>query len=488
MKEAKLALKAMFTKDRNRLSINQRKVIALLIDMGYGMVNSGSKFLNGTIVKKNRNIISHVDLIQLRKDFLSFAEQNGLKEKYLEVLQSRIGHILSLTQVQTLKTIDIKLLKDQRDCAYFPFMNKVVKVNAESIEFLRYSEIDMNIIDKQRKPFNVSSQFKEGGDFRKFCHLITNNNEDWFLSLQTALGYLLLTNKEAFEDKAIFIYDYLLGKKGEANGGTGKSLLIDKALSLLKNISIIDGKRYDSRSRFIYQNVDDSTNIILFDDVNDKFKFDDIYSALTVGFEIERKNQQAVFLDYKEAPKFVITSNTLVKTDEGSSADRRKFELFLYNHFGSEHTPIDEFGKRFFSDDWDSEEYNKFFYFMFECVQKYLQIGLFEYLPEELYDIKLEAEIDHKWVLFFDDMFEDINEDEFLEDRRLVEKIAAKDYGLNEKPHTFTKKLNRYCKYKGLEFKIKNSGSVQKIHVKTLSNTKQAKSVNLITGKGDSNE
>lgn len=465
MKKINIAIRAIFSKDKGRISIKQRKVLSLLMDMGYCMVNSGSKFLSGCIVKKTRNMLTEVDLIQLRKDFIAICENNNIKEKYLEVLQNRIGHVLSQTQVHTLKTIDIRLLKDQKDCAYFPFMNKIVKVDSKGIHFLRYSQVEEHIIDKQRKPFNVSSKQVEGGDFREFCKLITNNNDDWFLSLQTALGYLLLSNKELYEDKAIIIYDYLLGRRGEANGGTGKSLLIDKALSMLKNVAIIDGKRYDSRSRFVYQNVDESTNVILFDDVNERFHFDDIYSALTVGFEIERKGKQAVYLDYKEAPKFVITSNRLIKMDEGASADRRKFELFLYNYFGSHHTPIDEFGKRFFTEDWDATEYNKFFYFMFECVQKYLQNGLVEFLPSELYDIKLEAEIGKDWVILFDNMLEDIQTNEFLVDRRLVEDICKEDFGLETSPHTFTKKIKLYCKYKNLNFEIINSGSVQKFHV-----------------------
>src|SRR5690606_16945302 len=158
------------------------------------------------------------------------------------------------------------------------------------------------------------------------------NNEARFNSLKSILGYLSHTNKEAQENKIVLLYDAETGTKASANGGTGKTLLINGAIKQIRNVTIIDGKRYDERTnRFLYQNVNPYTNTVLFDDVNDKFKLEDIFSVSTGDFEVEKKGKQSFILDYKYAPKFVVSSNREVKMIAGASSERRKIELVLDN-------------------------------------------------------------------------------------------------------------------------------------------------------------
>ena len=96
--------------------------------------------------------------------------------------------------------------------------------------------------------------------------MITGNSEERFNSLQSILGYLLHTNKELQENKIVILYDAEMGNSHEANGGTGKTLLINGAIKQMRNVTVIDGKRYDSRpNRFLYQNVNPSTNVVFFE-------------------------------------------------------------------------------------------------------------------------------------------------------------------------------------------------------------------------------
>src|SRR5690606_29998606 len=215
------------------------------------------------------------------------------------------------------------------------------------------------------------------------------------------------------ENKIVILYDAETGTKTSANGGTGKTLLINGAIKQLRNVTVIDGKRYDDRTnRFLYQNVNPSTNTVFLDDVNDKFNLEDIFSVSTGDFEVEKKNKQSFILEYKYAPKFVVSSNREVKMIAGASSERRKIELALDNVFSAVYTPKDHFNEIFFSDDWDNEKFNKFFLFMLECNVYYHQNGLKEYIDQDIQDSRLRGLIGNKLYDFIEaDIIEIYNED-----------------------------------------------------------------------------
>lgn len=465
MEKNNIEINDVFLEENGKIRINQRKLIKFLYQIGYGINQSESQLFNGRLIKCTQNIISEITEYQLRREFLRLLVDSGIEESNIEYFHKAIGSVLSITQIKTLESIKTELMKDQKEAAFFPFGNCVVKVSANNIEYISYANLDFYIIDKQIKEFDIDTKVYDGGDFRRFCQMVTNEDSEWFKALQSTIGYLLLSNKEAIEEKAVIIYDYLIGDSNQANGGTGKSLIFNSALNRLRNVTILDGKRYDPRStRFMYQNVEASTKVILLDDVNRKFNFDQIYSAVTEGFDIEKKGQQAIHLDRDNAPKFVITSNRLLKMDEGSSAKRRTHELFLYNSFDENTTPYKVFGRHFFSKKWNNEDYNQFYYFMFECVQIYLKEGLIEYLPKEIREIKLISEIGIKWVNFFDFAIPFLLKEENLIIRDKIEKLAKEDSHVFT-PHAFTKKLMIYCSYRELGYEHLNSGGVQKYRI-----------------------
>lgn len=72
----------------------------------------------------------------------------------------------------------------------------------------------------------------------------------------------------------------------------------------------------------------------------------------------------------------IITSNAYPKGMDCESTLGRLCILELENKFNSNHTPFDEFGCEFFSSDWDNAEWNRFFAFMVDCIQYYLNHGL----------------------------------------------------------------------------------------------------------------
>src|SRR5690606_18979865 len=152
----------------------------------------------------------------------------------------------------------------------------------------------------------------------------------------------------------------------------------------------------------------------------DKFKLEDIFSVSTGDFEVEKKSKQSFILEYKYAPKFVVSSNKEVKMIAGASSERRKIELVLDNVFNATNTPKDHFNEIFFSDDWDDEAFNKFFLFMVECIVYYHQNGLKEYNDQDIQDTTLRALIGDTMYAFNDLSIMCLNE-EWIIKKEIVE-------------------------------------------------------------------
>ena len=108
------------------------------------------------------------------------------------------------------------------------------------------------------------------------------------------------------------------------------------------NLVKINGRNVNFNNRFLFQNVNESTNIILLDDTDKKFDFYGLYSIITNGLTVEKKNKQAIQLSHIDTPKFIITTNTVL-TDESNSGKGRKFEIEFTDYFNDEFTPLEKF-------------------------------------------------------------------------------------------------------------------------------------------------
>ncbi len=113
---------------------------------------------------------------------------------------------------------------------------------------------------------------------------------------------------------------------------------------------------------------------MVFDDVKKNFAFEQLFSVITEGITLEKKNKDAIHIPANRSPKVVINTNYTIG-GVGGSFIRRKFEVELSSHFGAHHTPFDEFGRMLF-DDWNGAEWDKFHTFMIGCVQYFLTNGL----------------------------------------------------------------------------------------------------------------
>jgi hypothetical protein len=168
------------------------------------------------------------------------------------------------------------------------------------------------------------------------------------------------------------------------------------ALSKMKKVVTIDGKSFTFERSFAYQLVSADTQILVFDDVKRHFDFERLFSVVTEGLTLEKKNKDAIKIPFSRSPKIAITTNYAIK-GAGNSFARRKWELELHQYYNKAFTPLDEFGKLMFSD-WNDEDWCQFDNYMIGCLRTYLRTGLVKSKFVNLNVRQLSAETCHEFI------------------------------------------------------------------------------------------
>jgi len=292
-----------------------------------------------------------------------------------------------------LSSIDVYFIEDNKSTAYLYYKSGAVKVNYNSVTPIDYLDLGGyvwkdHVIDRTY----VSCESKEC-DFKSFITNICGKDESRVKSMRSTIGYLLHAWKNLSYSPATILNDEQISDSPE--GGTGKGLFIN-ALSHMKKVVVIDGKSFNFEKSFAYQLVSADTQILCFDDVSKHFNFERLFSVVTEGLTLEKKNKDAIKIPFSKSPKVAITTNYAIR-GKGSSFERRKWELELAQHYTREHTPVKEFGKLMFGE-WNDDEWCAFDNFMIECLQLYLRDGLVKSEFVNLKIRRLSAETCHEFI------------------------------------------------------------------------------------------
>jgi hypothetical protein len=192
--------------------------------------------------------------------------------------------------------------------------------------------------------------------------------------MRTTIGYLLHTYKDKADQKAVIFNDEEIDDN--PNGGSGKSLMLT-ALGHIRKIVKIDGKLFNpGKNDFAYSRVNPDTQVLAFDDVKKHFNFEQLFSLITEGIPVNRKNKDEYYIPYERSPKIVITTNYVI-AGAGGSHDRRRHEVEFNQYFNAHHSPIDEYGCKLF-DQWTQEEWSYFDNYMISNIKYYLEHGLYQ--------------------------------------------------------------------------------------------------------------
>jgi hypothetical protein len=400
-------------------------------------------------IKETGNIISEITAEQIQDFVTNFIRNIPLEllikasQKQLEsALVENSNSLFAKNVFSLLHEFNKEPLRDTKTSAFFTFKNTIVEVTKDDILFHYYENFNACIWQKQIIQHDL--EFNLGKcDFAKFLLNICGGKNERFDALVSSIGYLLHSFKDPSTTKAVIYCDE--DSSHELEGRTGKSLVV-KAIGKLRDCLTLDGKNSRVNESFSFQQIELSTQIINFNDVNRNFNFESLFSILTEGLKVEKKYRDSFFINFEDSPKVVITTNHTIQGKGGSFEDRM-FEVEFSTYYSKDHKPKDDFGRNFFSE-WDKEEWNKFHSFMLQCVRYYLKEGLTNYPHINLPHRKLIQEYGETFINFMAAI--ELNKEH---DKNELFSNFCQEYNgtIPFEQRTFTRMIREYAKLKNLE-------------------------------------
>ncbi|WP_321370488.1 hypothetical protein [uncultured Draconibacterium sp.] len=451
------------------------KIIPHLLYVFFSKLGIGRYFPDDTkwknsesiIVKIVGNVVSEVNvayLIEIAKNHIvEMTEESGESGPILDSFH-RSTSLFGDKNLKLLPILRLDFISDDKDTGYFFFRNGVVKATAEEITIDSYDEYDeyvweSSIVDLDFT-FIDDAELIHNDTFLSFMTDLTKvedeeKSEKRFISLSTAVGYLLHRFKDGTSTKAIILMDVYVN--GMPNGGSGKTLLMT-AVGKIRNLAIIDGKKYDQKEWFGLSSVELDTGVVLFDDVKQEFNFELIFPLMSTGLFRRRKYENHVFIPHEKAPKIAITTNYAIN-GSSNSFKRRMFEFEVSTTYSADYTPRDKYGKNFF-DDWSNEEWNYFYNTMIKCLQLFLSDGLIESEP---INIRLTKLVNTTCEEFFEFANHKIVLNNQLNKKELYLDFVGDypEFKTQLRQRTFTNWLRSWGEFKKLKVTEGHTGSVR---------------------------
>ena len=355
----------------------------------YKYCPEGSK--NYVFVKVTNNLIDHTTEKEIKDFILNYLidfDDTSIYNYFADSVRYFREEFLTL-----LNTIDIYFIEDTKSTSYLYYKNCAVKITKDSVETIDYLDLGGyvwkdHVIDRK---FTMCEY--DGSMYMKFISRICGDNKSRVKTMESTIGFLMHGYKNLSYCPAVILNDEVISDNPE--GGTGKGLFMN-ALSQMKKLVVIDGKAFAFEKSFPYQTVSADTQVLCFDDVKKHFDFERLFSVVTEGLTLEKKNKDAIKIPFSKSPKIAITTNYAIK-GSGNSFARRKWEIELHKHYNKGFTPLDEFGKHFFAD-WDDDDWCMFDNYMVSCLMLYLENGLIKSRFVNLKIRQLSAETSHDFI------------------------------------------------------------------------------------------
>lgn len=366
--EKDLAIPRFWTiSERGSVSLLHYEFKEFLEDNGYYKYSpEGTK--SYVFVKVKNNLIDDTSEEEIKDFVLGYVRENAeinIYNFFAEKTKYFKEEFLNL-----LDPVDVYFVSDTKDTAYLYYRNCAVCVKRDSIETIDYMDLGGYVWKKQVIQRDFKVQPVTDCDYKQFIFNVSGGDDARARTLESTIGYMLHGYKNLGYCPAVIVNDEVITQNPE--GGTGKGIFVS-AIGKMKNLVILDGKAFSFEKSFPYQLLSTDTQVLTFDDVRKKFDFERLFSIVTEGITVEKKNRDAIKIPFENAPKVIITTNYAIK-GKGNSFERRKWEVEFSAYYTKEFTPEHEFGRLLFSD-WDEEEWLLFDNYMISCLQIYLNEG-----------------------------------------------------------------------------------------------------------------
>jgi len=451
-----------FLDEHQRVKISRTRFKRFLESEGYCKLKKDRGYLFVRIVN---NIVSEIDAIQVKDFVLNYLYTLPAEEfedisrtEIIDALMKGTNLFFANQFFEFLITRDIEFKRDKAKEGFLFYKNGYVTVTAVSVQLINYKDMDGYIWEKQiiEREYQPT---KQRSDFEEFMHNACRKDVQRTKALKSGVGYLLHNYKNPNNAKAIIFIDEKLSEG--AYGRSGKGLVI-KGIAKIRTVVVEDGRNFNVGKNFAFQRVNADTNIVAIEDMREKFPFDRLFSIITEGITIEKKQRDEIFISFPESPKIVISSNFTIQGVDDSTRDRQ-FIVEFSDHYNKRNRPVYEFGKNFF--DWDKQEWAAFDNLMIECMQLYLKEGLVLYEYTNLEEKQLIDETCDEFAEFSEEIQLDYEHNK----KELCEQFKA-EYDDFDKLHQskFTRWLKLWARIKNYDVLESKSGASRTIIFKTL--------------------
>ena len=272
----------------------------------YKYCPEGSK--NYVFVKVTNNLIDHTSEKEI-KDFilnhLMELDDLSIYNYFADTVRLFREEFLTL-----LATIDIYFIEDSKDTSYLYYRNCAVRITKNTVEPIDYLDLGGYVWKEHIIDRNFSLCEIKDCTYKKFINNICAKEESRTKTMESTIGFLLHAHKNLSYCPAVILNDEVISDNPE--GGTGKGIFMN-AISQMKKVVTIDGKSFAFERSFAYQLVSADTQILVFDDVKKHFDFERLFSVVTEGLTLEKKNKDAIKIPFSKSPKIAITTNYAIK-------------------------------------------------------------------------------------------------------------------------------------------------------------------------------
>lgn len=452
--------------DKKKITILLNKFVKFINDnfniYRYRLINKNGEDSEGIFryVRIDNNIIREVRMTEIKDlitDYvkgLEFVFDGIYRDALMEVIQQKTATLFSDAQMEFLDYADVEILKDTVDTAYYPFLNTIVFVNSNGVHTMDYKRLNGRVIWKDKIIQHIFEQNSDVNDFSfyKFVCKINGDDEKRLEYFASCIGYILHGYKDELNPICLVLGEEVADSK--QGGGAGKGIVI-QAISKIVNQVIIDGKGFKSDKPFAFQRVGLDTQLIIIQDTDSHFDFESLYSKLTDGLTIEKKNKDEMFMPYCESPKFAITTNYTIP-NTSSAAKRRQRLIEFSNFFSDKYTPYD-YLKQYLFIGWNPEDWNKFYTMMFEYVCFYFQKGILKHTES---NTSIQKRIVNGFTQDFYDFFMDLEKNLEYEFMTSFNNFLNQN-GLTDKNYSkirFSKAIDEACDaFKYIKIKRKDN-------------------------------
>ena len=346
------------------------------------LIRNQSNIIREITQKEIKDLINaYLHQLPALKADLDLAWETYSPEAQIELFYRQTNLVLNDKFLEFLVEEQAPVITDKNDEVVLFFDNGILEITKKEVSKINYENYrnglvwQSNIID-----FKVQHRDASDCNFSTFISNVCRGEVDRILALRTAIGYLLHSFHRKSGGQMVLLYDESITDLNNPQGGTGKGLIAN-ALATLRDTVKMDGKKFKGDNRFDFQDVTVSTRVLWLDDVGKQMDIDRFNSISTDGFNVEKKFKDSIFIPPAASPKILICSNIILDCS-GTTRKRRQFIIELSDFYSSkigtgvEEPIVQEHGCRFFTDEWSKDEWNRFYWYMIDSVQLYLDKGL----------------------------------------------------------------------------------------------------------------